>query len=264
MDPSAYRSLVLKKLLASPVVLVPAGLGTATCALALTLGAFGAPVGFLAFLGLTGILAGIGMAATRWVFGFETITQTALEELQGENERSQTISLDRLEQTLKVDHDPAPPKAFRPCENSTAAWIKPASWATRLIAPCCRKSRPRPSNSTNRASNRWPARWNSGVQPRKWRRPKAANRCSMPARSLIAEVGKSVYHLGKTVDHLQASMLKRDRQDDSLARMRQELDMGLDVAQRIEQRMDQLHRLGQEGPSISDVDKPSGGGTGAG
>jgi hypothetical protein len=36
--------------------------------------------------------------------------------------------------------------------------------------------------------------------------------------------------------------------------------MGLDVAQRIEQRMDQLHRLGQESPSISDGGGPNGGG----
>ena len=59
-------------------------------------------------------------------------------------------------------------------------------------------------------------------------------------------------------------MLKRDRQDDSLARMRQELDMGLEVAQRVEQRMDQLHRLGHESPSLADGENPSSGGTPAG
>jgi len=228
-----------------------------TILMALTLGAFGAPVGFLAFLGLTGILAGIGMAATRWVFGFEAISQTAMAEMQGENQRSQTVNLDRLEQDLKVDRDSRTAQSVQDLRRLYRRLDKAGVMGNQTDCPVLPEIKAKAEqlyqsclDSLARTLEFWRAAQEMATQE--------GRKQMLDAReSLIAEVGKSVYHLGKTVDHLQASMLKRDRQDDSLARMRQELDMGLEVAQRIEQRMDQLNRLGQEAPPIADSDKPS-------
>ena len=43
----------------------------------------GVATGFLGFVGLSGILAGTGIAAARWVFGWDRLVGTAFNELQG-------------------------------------------------------------------------------------------------------------------------------------------------------------------------------------
>jgi hypothetical protein len=57
---------------------------------------------------------------------------------------------------------------------------------------------------------------------------------------LLGELDQGLEQLGRTFDELYASSIERDRSGEELARIRQELDTGLEVAQRIEARMSQF------------------------
>ena len=240
MDPRIYRTRVLKELIASPLVVIPAGLGAATFTMAVVLHA---PLGFLGFLGLSGILAGVGIAVTRSILGWDELTRRAFDELQGESDQSQAQIIDGLEQALRADHDPRTTQSaqelrrlYRRLERAGVmgdnidSLLLPEikNKAEQLYQSCL--------DSLGRTLELWQAAQEMAT-------PEARKQVLAQREALIGEVDKSVHHLGKTLDHLQTSMLKRDRQDEDLARMREELEMGLQVAQRVEQRIDQLGQL---------------------
>ena len=60
--------------------------------------------------------------------------------------------------------------------------------------------------------------------------------------SLIAEVGLGIHHLGATLDYLQASRLEKSPQRAQLTQIRRELETGLEIARRVEGRIDSLER----------------------
>ena len=243
MDPQTFRSRVLKNLLASPLVLIPAGLGLATFTLAILVGA---PTGFLGFLGLSGILAGAGMAATRWILGWNELTSKTFNELQGESNRSQAKTLDELEQSLKADHDPRTTQSVRDLRQLYRRLERAGVMGDNidsLVLPDIKNKAEQLYQSCLASLARTLELWQAAQE---MATVDARKQVLMQRETLIGEVNKSVNHLGKTLDHLQTLLLKRDRQDESLARMREELEMGLQVSQRVELRIDQLDQLGRD------------------
>ncbi len=243
MDPQTFRTRVLINLFGSPLVIIPAGLGAATFALAV---AVGAATDFLGFLGLSGILAGAGIAATRWVLGWNELTRKTFDELQGESDQGQAKVLGKLEQALKADHDPRTTQSLHDLQRLYRRLEKAGvvgDTIDSLVLPDIKNKAEQLYQSCLDSLARTLELWQAAKE---MATAEARKQVLDQRETLIGEVRKSVYHLGKTLDHLQTSLLKRDRQDESLARTREELEMGLQVSQRVEQRIDQLEQLGRD------------------
>lgn len=72
--------------------------------------------------------------------------------------------------------------------------------------------------------------------------PDLKDRLLKQREELVEEVEKSVQHLGKSLDQVQVSSSSLQRPDNDLGRLRDELDQGLEVARKVEQRVSELDR----------------------
>jgi methyl-accepting chemotaxis protein len=59
---------------------------------------------------------------------------------------------------------------------------------------------------------------------------------------LLEEVTRSVEQLGASIDQIQVSALAQGAGSSDLAKIRSELDVGLEVARRVQERMEDLDR----------------------
>jgi hypothetical protein len=84
-------------------VSVPLGLGALTLLAGLCLGDSGA---YFAFLGASGILLGLGVAATRWILASDRLARLASNDLKAASDRNHYAYLDQLARRLKTDQDP--------------------------------------------------------------------------------------------------------------------------------------------------------------
>ncbi|MFZ5829973.1 MAG: hypothetical protein ACOY3P_07785 [Planctomycetota bacterium] len=237
MDPNQYRSRFLWRLLGSPWVSVPAGLGAASLGLAL---AMGEPQSYLTIVGISGVLLGVASAATRWIFQFDQISQATFDDLQSETERTQYAFLDQLERRLRVDGDARTRKSvadlrkiFRRLERAGMMGEN----VDQALVPDIREKALQLYQSCLKSLEGTVEYWQAAQEMA----TEAARDQMLQAReSLLTEVSRSIYHLGATLDHLRSASLKRDRQGNEMAQMREELELGLQVAQRVEQRMSQF------------------------
>jgi hypothetical protein len=236
-DASRCRKRVLAKLVASPWVAIPVGLGAASLLAGLALGQ---PRGFLAFMGVSGILLGVGMALTRWLYGLEDIAREALEDLDSETEEGHRAYLNRLETQLRADGDPRTDRSLmqlrRLRDRMTRAGLANDDLSSAYV-PEIRERAEQLYHSCLASLERTVELWRAAQE---MATDKARSLVLDSRESLIEEVAASVRHLGATLDHLQTAELRRDRRDQSLAQMREELEMGLEVARRVEQRVEDL------------------------
>jgi hypothetical protein len=234
---SRYRRRVLAKLVASPWVAVPVGLGAVSLLASLALGE---PRGFLAFMGMSGILLGVGMALTRWLYGLEDLAREALDDLDGETEESHRAYLNQLETRLRADGDPRTDRSLTELRNlrdrMTGAGLTDESLSSAFV-PEIREKAEQLYHSCLASLERTLELWRAAQE---MATEKARTLVLDSRESLLGEVAASIRHLGATLDHLRTAELRRDRGDQSLARMREELEMGLEVARRVDQRVGEL------------------------
>jgi len=222
------RKKVLLDLFAAPSTLLPLVGG-----LSLLVGGWaleaGAAVGFL---GVVGVLAGLGMAATRLIFGLEDITNRAYEYLHDEEWKKQEKVLDKLDHRLLRDRDPRTQTALRQVRHLYTTLVDDVKTGkiTRnthevlqkvegLFRACVAQ--------LERSYKLWStARKISG---------EARQRILQQREHVVQEVVGSVEHLDRTIEQLRGLTAKTDQQD--LGRLRSELDEAIEVARRTEQRL---------------------------
>jgi hypothetical protein len=236
MDRTNHLRRVFRNLIANPVVSIPFGLGAATCVVALISGQF---FGFLGFLGISGMLLGTGMAATRLLISAEDLGRVAYEELLDERDISQSEYLSDLGQRLSADGDTRTEEfltALRHCfdrmqENDNLSNSAPAEFLPEIRAnvdalyETCLGSLERTLVFANAA--------------RQMATPEARQELLHSREKLIDEIRSSIHCLGRTLDQLQTSALRQDDHSD-LVEIRSELDQGLRVARQVEERMSQI------------------------
>ncbi len=244
MDPGRFRKRFLTRLVASPWVGVPAGLGLASLGLGIVLGH---PLGFFGFMGVVGILLGVGMGATRWVLGYDQIARQAFEEVLSETERSHYAFLDGLEKRLHGDGDPRTiasvrdlRKIYRRLERAGMV----GEGGSGELLPEIRDHSVELYESCVESLERTLAFWNAAQE---MATREAREKLLRSREELLAEIRQSIHHLGATLDHLQTAALQSERPGQELSEMRRELEMGLEVARRVSSRMDQLERGVREG-----------------
>jgi hypothetical protein len=233
------KKRLLYRILAYPEVGFPLGLGTATWLGAV---AAGDPLGYFGFLGLTGMLLGLGAGLTRFVLQGGQLSGPGHGEGQDTTEGSRAESLEQLAVRLRADHDPRTQQHVQQLrqlherlqrltadgQNAPTPLLLELRDKAEQLYRCCLTSLERTLQQWNAAQEMSTAETRDQVL--KWR------------EDLLDEVSKGIAHLGATLDHLQASSLRPGSDAEGIAEVRDELDIGLQVARNVQARMDDLER----------------------
>lgn len=239
VDSSRLRSRMLYRLFAAPRVSLPLWLGAGFLLIA-TLS--GNPTGYLGFLGVASLVFAFGTAATRWVLHRDRLAAETYEQLKTEAERNHYLYLHHLWRRLRMDRDPRTRQYLtqmrRLYQRMERAGVLGKRVDTRLL-PEIREKTEQLYRSCLAALERTHDYWQAtrDMATDEGRREAVAGR-----ETLLAEVNRSIERLNATLDHLQAAALRRDDQTQQLTSIREELDEGLAVAKRVEERMEELDR----------------------
>lgn len=251
MDRRKLRRKVLLDLLSAPWTLVPSVVGASSL-----LGAWAADAGagWLAFVGLSGLLAGVGSLATQWILQSDEIIRRAYEDLEADEMAQHERRLDLLHNRLLKDKDTRDEHSLQELRAlyrslrsdpqvlgrlSAQSAVEITSQVEKLYKGCI-LSLERTAEMVEAA--------------RKLNRSKAKTSLLESRETLLAEVFESIEQLAKTIEHVKELKVNSSSTAD-LARIRQELDESLAVARRVEQRMQSLEQ--ELGSGTPQAEQPS-------
>ena len=236
MDPSSFRKKVILNLLGSPWTVVPAAGGLT---LLLASWAVGSGVALLQVLGVTALLTSIGSLCTRWIFQSDRITREVFEAMQAEAERKAEQELDNLDHRLRQDRDPRPEAclaelrdlydAFKkntelPKNIGHEAALEITNKVEKLFKSCIL--------SLERTHELW-------LTAREMKSRQARDSLCEDRERIVQEIQASTQQLARTLDVVH-TLAANQGQDGQLAQIRQELNQSLEVARRVEQRMQSM------------------------
>ena len=236
MDRDRFRQKVLANLLTHPGTLWPVVAGLSALMVAWGVDAGG---GWLTMGGLGAVVAGLGTLATRWLLGSDDISERVFEQLQGEVDRDRQRRLDVLDGRLQADDDPRTEGLLRRLraidrdfatgrESLERLGAKTALDVTRRTDLLFQES----VRSLERTLELW-----RGARQMRTREGRAS---LLEAREkIIQEIEENFQHLASTLDRLRTLELKTS-DDERLAKLRGELQESLDVAYRVEERLQSL------------------------
>ncbi len=237
MDPSRVRAQVVKNLLTGPWTVTAGGMGAILLLLACLLGN---PSGSLGVVGLAAIVVAMAAAAGQWFFRYDRLAREALDDLRKEEERRRFTHLRQLQRQLRGDRD-----------------LRTGQFIVDLRRLCRRLERASPPHAARRGSLLLELRDQAeelyglcvaslerslelSITAQDLATPEARGQVLESRESLLGEIEKSVARLDATLDYLQAAAVGRDEPEERLVRVREELEVGLDVARRVRQQMDEL------------------------
>jgi hypothetical protein len=249
MDPGQLKKRVLLDLLAHPLTFGPAVAG-----LSALLVAWGGEMGggWLAFLGISGVLASGGSLITQWLLRADALTRRAYASLEAEEATEKEKQLDNLYRRLKQDKDPRDEKLLKQLREVHQRFRDDTAWVGRM-------SQQSVVEITNKVEKLFSGciitleRSLDLVQAAAKMTTKEGRRTALDARErLLEEVAQSIHQMAHTVDGVLAMGLQEQSAAD-LARIRQELDESLNVARRVEERMQTMEReLGRSAEKVSE------------
>lgn len=233
MDTPSLRRKVIVRLLSGPSFVVPVVAG-----LTIAVGgwAFGADAVLTTFAASTAFAVGVGALATRAAYRLEEITRSAYRDAAADAARESEAELDALAARLAADGDPRTEELLgdlrathvQLCDqvrmNSTlprAQLVEVAEKANQLVRSCL--------ESLGRTLT-------LGEVAESMTTPEARASTLTQRERLIAEIHASVTHLGAILDGLRSLGL-RNKDAQTLATLRGELEESLAVARRVEERM---------------------------
>ncbi len=238
MDTGKLQKRVLLSLLTHPLTFAPALAGVSALLVAWG-GEMG--TGMLAFLGISGVLASVGSLATQFLLRSDALTRQAFEALEAEAAQEKERKLDDLEQRLKQDKDPRDEKLLRQLREIYQRFRDDTTWVTRI-------SQQSAVEITNKVEKLFSGciitleRSLNLARAAGKMTTKDGRKTTVDARErLLAEVAQSIQQMAQAVDGVLAMGLHEQSTAD-LARIRQELDESLNVAKRVEERMQTMEQ----------------------
>jgi hypothetical protein len=233
LDKREYKKRVLLRLLTSPWSLIP-GLGGTTLLIAGW--ALGLKAGAVLFGGVVGVLVGIGTFFTRLLAGNEKLEQQVLQEMREEAEEAREEELDELERALMEDCDPRTEQSLHELRVLATAFQRKESWASdvdsgssfdimsgvnQLFASCVKYLK--------MTLELW--RTAQEMESEGVRKPILERR-----EKLVEDVRKSTQHISDILARAQTLGVGEEA-DSALKNLREELDVSLDVAKRVQERI---------------------------
>jgi hypothetical protein len=237
---SRLRTQVLIKAISSPWAAIPVVAGAGATALAALLGVLGHPSGMLSFVGISGLLFGAGMAATRLLLGTESLVASVYEGSMKDESGEHEAFLRQLAQRLRADGDERTGECLEQLRRLHKRLSKSGLVDGAEVSPMLPEIQRKVEQlhwSCLRSLEKSLDFWQAALE---MATPNARQEMLGRREQLLEEVEGSIRHLAATVDHLRAKQLSRDDRGGELAEVRKELEMGLEVARRVERRMDEL------------------------
>lgn len=230
------RNRIARRLIASPLVGIPVGLGVATWLVGTLLGDDA-----LVLLGAAGLLFGFTAAVSRLQRHGPQIRRAAAAKFRDGSHRNHEQFLNDLERRLQADHDERTNQHLVMLRQLHRRMHDVGIFEGDLppiILPDVKERMKQLYRSCLSSLERSVVLREAALE---MMTEAARGKLFRSRESLIGEVGTTIRHLGATLDFLQTSKLKDDN-DQYLAQMRQELEFGLEVARRVEDRMSSLER----------------------
>jgi hypothetical protein len=198
------------------------------------------PNGMLAFVGVFGVLFGVGMAATRLLLDPKSVVVSIYEESVKNDVNEHETYLGQLEERLRRDGDDRTGDCLKHLRRLRKRLKKGGLLEDTDGVPFGPEIRNQVEQlyqsclvALEKSLEFWLAAQEMATR-------QARQEMLDRREQLVLEVLKGVQHLATTVDHLRAKQLSRDRGERELVQVREELEMGLRVARRVEERIDQL------------------------
>ena len=222
------RKKVLLDLFASPGSLFPLVAG-----LTLMIGAWafgGGPT--VAVLGLLGVLAGLGVSATKLIWRLEQITNDAYDYVHSQEVKQQEQTLDDLDQRLTKDRDPRTQNSLRELRELYRSFAEDVQ-SGKLARTACDVL-----DVMGELFRRCVAQLEYSYelwQTARKKSPEERQKVLHQREQVIEEVIETVRHVERTVEQFRGFAAKQG--EDDLQQLREELDEAIQVARRTEERM---------------------------
>ncbi|MCO6046450.1 hypothetical protein NG895_21335 [Aeoliella sp. ICT_H6.2] len=186
----------------------------------------------LNLVGLAGVLAGLGIQASRLIFGIEELTEKAHGYLTEQERREQELRLDALAERLGQDDDPRSEECLRRLRKLYASLetLPPTGSTATLFREKVDKLFRAAVRQLEKSLELWEK---ANRLPGQTGRPLLAER-----KNAIDEVVLTVNHLARTVEQFHAFQLQDS--DDELAKLREELDRTIEVARKADEYIDAI------------------------
>ena len=260
MNEGQIRRRIFLRLLGHPLVIAPSVLGatawTAIWALSL-------PSGLGLFAGLAGILGSAGVYLTRLILDDGKTARDVLADEQVGEQQAAQAALDDLDRRLvAADDDPRPETALRDMRALLRAFDEFAGKTDSLNAPAVIEVRSRVQQIFDQTIRSLEQTLRLGDTAKQLSMPAARKPLLQQREKIIADVEACTKQIGGTLAALQR-LDSGDRSNHELSRLRDELDQSLQIANRVEDRLNSLldqteSDIRSQPPRASAVNNPKG------
>jgi hypothetical protein len=237
MNEGQIRRKVFLRLLGHPLVIAPSVLGatafTAVWALSL-------PLGLGWFAGVAGVLGSAGIYLTRLILDNGKTAGSVIAEMQQKDQQSAQAALDDLDRRLvAADNDARPETALRDLRALVRAVDDYAGRSDALNAPAVIDVRSRVRQIFESSVRSLEQTLQLGDTAKILHLPEARKPLLDQREKIIADIQAGVKQLGGTLAALQR-LGTGAQSSRELSRLREELDQSLEIASRVEDRLNSL------------------------
>jgi len=237
MNEGQIRRKVFLRLLGHPVVLAPLVLGVSACT---AVWAFNWPPGLGWFATAAGALASVGAYITRLVLDNGKTAQSVIAEIEQRDHQAGQAALDDLDRRLvAADTDPRPETALRDLRALVRAVDDYAGSTEGLHAPAVIDVRSRVQQIFESSVRSLEQTLQLGDTAKILHLPEARKPLLEQREKIIADIQAGVKQLGGTLAALQR-LATGTQSSRELSRLRDELDQSLEIASRVEDRLNSL------------------------
>ena len=234
MNEGQIRRKIFLRLLGHPLVIAPSVLGatafTAVWALSL-------PLGLGLFAGVAGVLGSAGVYLTRLILDNGKTAGSVIAEMQRQDEQSVQAKLDDLDRRLvEADNDPRPETALRDLRALVRAVDEFAGRTDALNAPAIIDVRSRVQQIFDSSVRSLEQTLQLGDTAKLLALPEARKPLLAQRERIIKDIQACAKQLGSTLAALQ-TLDTGAQSNRELGRLRDELDQSLQIAARVEDRL---------------------------
>ena len=244
----------MKDILGSPLVLVPFMVGTASFASFLALGLKGTAAVGAVLVGLVGMLASAGTFITKFILGKDDRVKQLVEASRSKAKLDKRKALDHFHHRLTMDGDERTETAMQDLRSLRQAFRQLDKIAPDLNRAMIEDIQQRSEelfqqcvSSLEKTLQLWKTA--ESLASETARKPILEQR-----EKLVADVVQTVEHMSRTLASVQG-ITNRSEGDIRLKRLRGELDQSMEVAKKVEQRVDSL-LTGVRVHNLSGINKP--------
>jgi hypothetical protein len=237
MNESRVRKRILVRLLGHPLVIAPSVLGVSACT---AIWALSWPTGLGLFASLAGVLGSAGVYVTRLILDDgKTARAVVAEEAQQEQLAAQARLDDLDKRLVAADADPRPETALRDMRSLVHAFDEFASHVDGVQSAAIVDVRSRVQQLFDQSVRSLEQTLRLGDTAKKLEMAEARKPLLTQREKIIKDVEACVKQLGDTLAALQ-QLDTGTQSTRELRRLRDELDQSLEIAGRVESRLNSL------------------------